>query len=49
LTSASDPIDKRTSVHTRHKVFAALAVLVAAVAWLAWTMLTVQSDLGPGG
>ena len=36
-------------MHRRHKILAALAVLLTAAAWLAWTMLTVRSDLGPGG
>jgi hypothetical protein len=36
-------------MHTRHKVIAALAVILAVAGWLAWNMLTVGSDLAAGG
>jgi len=36
-------------MHTRHKILAALAVILTAAAWLAWTMLTVKGDLSAGG
>ena len=36
-------------MRTRHKVLAALAVLLTVAAWFAWTVLTVKSDLSAGG
>ena len=32
-----------------HKILLAAALLVAVVAWLAWNVLLVDSDLVPGG
>jgi hypothetical protein len=34
---------------TRHRWLAALGLLIAVAAWLAWTMLTVDADLAGGG
>jgi hypothetical protein len=34
---------------TRHKWLLAIALLVSVAAWLAWTMLTAESDLAPHG
>lgn len=33
----------------RHRWLVGAAVLLFAAGWLAWTMMTVESDLGPGG
>jgi len=32
---------------THHKWLLAIALLVSVAAWLAWTMLTAESDLAP--
>jgi hypothetical protein len=34
---------------TRHKWLLAIAIVVSVAAWLAWTMLTAESDLAPQG
>ncbi len=34
---------------THHKWLLAIALLVSVAAWLAWTMLTAESDLAPQG
>ncbi len=34
---------------TRHKWLLAIAIVVSVAAWLAWTMLTAESDLAPHG
>ena len=34
---------------TRHKWLVAIALVISVAAWLAWTMLTAESDLAPQG
>jgi hypothetical protein len=34
---------------TRHKWLIALALAISVAAWLAWTMLSAESDLAPQG
>ena len=31
----------------RHKILVGVGLVVVLLAWLAWTVLTVESDLGP--
>jgi multisubunit Na+/H+ antiporter MnhE subunit len=34
---------------TRHKWLLAMALLISIAAWLAWTLLTAESDVAPQG
>lgn len=34
---------------TRHKWLVAIALLISVAAWLAWTLLTAESDVAPQG
>ena len=34
---------------TRHKWLVAIGLLITIVAWLAWTLLTAESDIAPQG
>jgi hypothetical protein len=36
-------------VRRRHKITLGVGLIVILLAWFAWTVLTVESDLAPGG
>jgi hypothetical protein len=43
---AGQPLAQESRMRGRRKVLVAAALVLAILGWLAWTVLTVESDLG---